>query len=586
MNELKFRVLKQYFGFDSFRSGQENLIDALTSGRDVLGIMPTGSGKSICYQVPALMKDGVTIVISPLISLMKDQVMALKEAGAKPAYINSSLSEGQCHTVINRASAGQYKIIYVAPERLDTPRFKQFAQQAAIDMVIIDEAHCISQWGQDFRPSYLKIADFVAALPKRPVIGAFTATATSRVRSDISLRLHLQNPLILTTGFDRPNLFFSVVNPRDKNQALINYLQDKNDKSGIIYCSTRKNVEEVCVNLCQNGYNATRYHAGLSDEERRQNQEAFQFDQARIMVATNAFGMGIDKSNVSFVIHYNMPLNLENYYQEAGRAGRDGNPADCILLYEKRDVIIAKWLIEHNSVNEQLSEKEQIEVQKTNLEKLKFMTFYATTKRCLRNEILRYFGEFPKADCGNCLNCRKNMSAASEKGKQVYADTQSKHRDDSVKQKSSRKIELYQSQNQQKILANLTALRNQIVKEEGVPAYILFTNKDLEEISLAQPRTVKDFGAIPGIGNFKKEKYGKRFVACVLSSLETDQKNDFHTTKPTKEKIDSYKPWNEDEDSQLCEEFEQMLSHREIAEIHHRTTGAIHSRLKKLGLLS
>ena len=315
---MKYQLLKQYFGYDSFRPGQEILIDSILKGRDVLGIMPTGAGKSICYQIPALIMDGITLVISPLISLMKDQVESLNQAGIHAAYLNSSLTANQYYKALSLARNGRYPIIYVAPERLLSPEFLDFACHVKISMVAVDEAHCVSQWGQDFRPSYLKITEFVEQLPKRPVVSAFTATATAQVREDIRKILKLHNPETLTTGFDRKNLHFGVETVRDRYRAIVDYLQNHREDSGIIYCLTRKVVEDVCQKLQEEGFSVNRYHAGLSDLERKQNQEDFINDRVQVMVATNAFGMGIDKSNVRFVLHYGMPKNLESYYQEAG----------------------------------------------------------------------------------------------------------------------------------------------------------------------------------------------------------------------------------------------------------------------------
>ena len=351
-------ILKQYFGYDSFRPGQDELVRAILSGRDTLGIMPTGAGKSICYQVPAMLFPGLTLVISPLISLMKDQVGALVEAGVPAACINSAMSAEEFRDALYFAGRGQYKLLYVAPERLTAPSFLEFAKRVPISMVTVDEAHCISQWGQDFRPSYLKILDFLAELPERPLVSAFTATATAEVRDDIVQALGLHEPFIKTTGFDSPNLYFAVEQPTSKGMKLLQLLNERKDKSGIVYCSTRKNVEEICDLLLSRGLPATRYHAGLDPEERRENQDDFLYDRKTIMVATNAFGMGIDKSNVSFVIHYNMPKNMESYYQEAGRAGRDGQPADCILLYSGQDVRMAEFLIErsHEAEDESIDE--------------------------------------------------------------------------------------------------------------------------------------------------------------------------------------------------------------------------------------
>ncbi len=405
----KRSVLKEYFGYDSFRPGQEELIDQCLQGRDVLGIMPTGAGKSICYQVPAMMFEGISLVISPLISLMQDQVEALIQAGIPAAYLNSSLSASQFRKALAFARQGRYKLIYVAPERLLTPDFLDFALHAAISMVTIDEAHCVSQWGQDFRPSYLKIPRFIEMLSARPVVSAFTATATQKVREDIVERLELRSPFLLTTGFDRSNLYFAVEAPKDKLEAVKAYLRNNPGGSGIVYCITRKLVEEVALALQKAGYAATRYHAGLSDEERKRNQEDFLYDRARIMVATNAFGMGIDKSNVSFVIHYNMPKNMESYYQEAGRAGRDGSEADCILLYGGQDVVTNQFLIDRERNNEELSDEEKETIRQREQELLKTMTFYCHTRECLRQYILRYFGEKAPSYCGNCSSCRANF---------------------------------------------------------------------------------------------------------------------------------------------------------------------------------
>lgn len=404
----KLSVLKEYFGHDSFREGQDRITDSLLGGHDVLGIMPTGAGKSICYQVPALMFDGITIVVSPLISLMKDQVSALVQSGVAAAYINSSLTHAQYLKVLQNTESGKYKIIYVAPERLCAPAFLGICRNLNISMVAVDEAHCVSQWGQDFRPSYLKIPDFIDALNSRPVVGAFTATATGAVRDDIKTLLRLVSPLVVTTGFDRPNLFFSVMQPKNKSIELMKLIKERKNESGIVYCSTRKAVEEVCELLQKNGFAATRYHAGLDENERRRNQDDFVYDRTAIMVATNAFGMGIDKSNVSFVIHYNMPKNMESYYQEAGRAGRDGRSADCILLYSAKDVRTNQFLINNSEPNPDLTEDEQEEVRRRDRERLKQMTFYCTTHKCLRKFILEYFGDKGPERCEKCSNCLSN----------------------------------------------------------------------------------------------------------------------------------------------------------------------------------
>ena len=352
------------------------------------------------------MMKGITLVISPLISLMKDQVRSLNQAGISAAYLNSSLTQGQYFTALRYAKAGRYPIIYVAPERLTTEAFLDFALSADISMIAVDESHCVSQWGQDFRPSYLKIAEFVAQLPKRPVISAFTATATKEVREDIARLLGLQDPFCTTTGFDRENLYFAVKTPKDKYKEVHDYILEHPDDSGIIYCLTRKLVEEVCGKLIRDGITATRYHAGLSDEERRNNQDDFIYDRCRVMVATNAFGMGIDKSDVRYVIHYNMPKNMEGYYQEAGRAGRDGDPAECILLYSGKDVVTNQYLIERGQDNQEMDAAAWRLVRERDQERLKKMTFYCFTHDCLREYILKYFGEYGKSYCGNCLNCQ------------------------------------------------------------------------------------------------------------------------------------------------------------------------------------
>lgn len=401
----KLSVLKDYFGHDSFRDGQEQIVDALLDGRDALCIMPTGAGKSMCYQIPALLFDGVTIVVSPLISLMKDQVGSLVQSGVPAAYINSSLSYPQFLRVLSNVEHGKYKIIYVAPERLLTDGFLDACKKIKISMVAVDEAHCVSQWGQDFRPSYLKIISFVESLANRPIVGAFTATATNDVKEDIKKILRLENPFEITTGFDRPNLFFGVIKSSSKDEKLIDLIRERGDRSGIVYCATRKNVEAVCELLCDNGFSAARYHAGLDEYERRKNQEDFVFDRKNIMVATNAFGMGIDKSNVTYVIHYNMPKNIESYYQEAGRAGRDGGEADCILLYSPKDVRLNRFMIENSEGNDELTIEENEQIRERDFERLKYMTFYSTTNDCLRGFILRYFGGEKKAYCGKCSNC-------------------------------------------------------------------------------------------------------------------------------------------------------------------------------------
>ena len=401
----KYTVLKQYFGHAVFRPGQEALVDAMLSGRDVLGVMPTGAGKSVCYQLPALLLPGVTLVISPLISLMKDQVAALTQAGIPATFINSTLTQEQHREAFRRARQRAYQLIYIAPERLSAPSFLRFAQETEVSLLAVDEAHCVSQWGQDFRPSYLKIAEFLEQLPRRPVVGAFTATATEQVKEDIRRLLLLEDPLCITTGFDRPNLYFETARPRSKDAYLKNFISQHPGQSGIVYCATRKTVEAVCTALIADGFSVTRYHAGLPDQERRHNQEDFVYDRVRIMVATNAFGMGIDKSNVGFVVHYNMPKDVESYYQEAGRAGRDGAYAHCVLLFSESDVRTAKFLINNASENEELPEREREQLRLRDLRRLDRMTAYCKTSGCLRAYLLRYFGQDAPDHCNQCSSC-------------------------------------------------------------------------------------------------------------------------------------------------------------------------------------
>ena len=390
-------LLKKHFGYDDFRSGQKEIISHIISGQDTLGIMPTGAGKSICYQIPAMLFDGVTIVISPLISLMKDQVDNLNQIGIPATFINSSLSSSQYFKIINNAYNGMYKIIYVAPERLNSDRFLDLLNKIDISMFAIDEAHCISRWGHDFRPSYMEIADVILNLPKRPVVTAFTATATIDVKNDIINLLHLSNPFVLTTGFDRKNLYFSVKSPENRKKFIIDYIQNHLDVSGIVYCLTRKSVDMLYDTLEKLSVSVSKYHGGMTDKERSLSQEDFVYDRTSVMIATNAFGMGIDKSNIRYVIHYNMPRDLESYYQEAGRAGRDGDFSDCILLFSRADIVTNKLLIEQGSSERTHSNE---------ISKLNDMVDYCNTDKCLRKYILEYFGEIPSfSECNNCSNC-------------------------------------------------------------------------------------------------------------------------------------------------------------------------------------
>lgn len=422
-------VLADAFGYASFRPGQQQVVRTLLDGRDALTVMPTGAGKSICYQIPAVVLPGITIVISPLVSLMADQVRALQEVGLRSAFINSTLSAAEQTEVITCAQYGLFDLIYVAPERLSDPRFKEFASSASLSLIAVDEAHCISQWGQDFRPSYLAISDFIDTLPTRPIVAALTATATERVRKDIIRLLGLREPVITVTGFDRPNLHYTVERQEAKRKLarLDQFLAERPNESGIIYCSKRATVEEVCDYLQEQGVAATRYHAGLSASERERNQRSFVNDETPIIVATNAFGMGIDKSNVNYVVHFNMPGSVEAYYQEAGRAGRDGQPAECLLLWCDGDISTNRFFIEQSSDNEKLSPEETETVRQGRRRMLESMVGYCYTTGCLRRYLLRYFGEledaahvnedsseFSVADEANVLPCCSNCEGAFE----------------------------------------------------------------------------------------------------------------------------------------------------------------------------
>lgn len=433
------QALKILFGYDSFRAGQKSVIDSILAGRDAFAVMPTGAGKSVCYQIPAVLLPGITLVVSPLISLMQDQVKALNEAGVPAAFINSSLCEKDYNETIRKARQGTYKIIYIAPERLVTEGFLALAKSVPVSMVTVDEAHCISQWGQDFRPSYMKIVEFVKTLEKRPIISAFTATATETVREDIVCTLGLQNPFTLVNGFDRENLFFQVEKPKNKEQYILKYISEHSGDSGIIYCATRKNVDNIYELLKSKGISVGKYHAGMSAVERKKMQDDFVFDYTSIVVATNAFGMGIDKSNVRFVIHYNMPQSMENYYQEAGRAGRDGLDAKCILLFSPQDIVINRFLLDHKEMQD-LDPADRETVRERDVRRLQVMERYCYTTECLRNYILKYFGENPKKPCQDCGNCLRefetlDMTEAAKKvincvyeakgryGRQIIIDT-------------------------------------------------------------------------------------------------------------------------------------------------------------------
>ena len=577
----KLEALKQYFGYDAFREGQEPLIDALLRGEDVLGVMPTGAGKSVCYQLPALLREGVALVISPLISLMKDQVAALKTAGIPAAYINSSLTFGQQREALRRAALGWYQVVYVAPERLDVPDFLAFAMSATLSLVAVDEAHCVSQWGQDFRPSYLKIVDFIERLPVRPPVGAFTATATPQVKTDIVDMLRMRDPQIAVTGFDRPNLHFANVKPNSKYDALLALLARHEGESGIVYCQTRKTVEEVCERLRADGFAATRYHAGLADDERMRNQDDFQYDRATVIVATNAFGMGIDKSNVSFVAHYNMPRSLESYYQEAGRAGRDGSPAECVLLYGGQDVMTARWMLEHSEPNPDLTPEEQAALYQRDVERLRQMTLYSTSRKCLRQAILRYFGENSPARCGNCSVCAGEPFEEATVPKLTPTLNLAK------------RIGLAKDVADPQLYEELKELRLRLASEKRVPAYVIFTDATLRDMTVRRPHSWDDLLQVNGVGEGKRERYGDAFLAlfCLHDGFDYTPCSDMGTTyeheKPTlsaRQAGNAGRPWSSQEDERLRASFDQDVSIGELCAEHERSAYAIRARLRRLGL--
>ncbi|MDR0812445.1 MAG: DNA helicase RecQ [Oscillospiraceae bacterium] len=594
------QILKQYYGYETFRPGQGDIVENILRGRDALGIMPTGAGKSICYQVPAMLFGGVTLVISPLISLMRDQVQALCASGIPAAYINSSLTPRQTSAALSNARQGKYKLIYIAPERLFAPSTLELTHAVEISMVAIDEAHCISQWGHDFRVSYLDIPAFIEGLPKRPIVTCFTATATERVREDILSTLGLEEPFMMTTGFDRPNLYFEVRHPAKKYEELSTYLE-KAEGAGIVYCATRKEVESVTEKLIADGFSAARYHAGLSDYERGQAQDDFLYDKIDIIVATNAFGMGIDKPNVRYVVHYNMPQNLEEYYQQAGRAGRDGLPADCILFFARKDIVTALFLINRSDNQEEIRRARQL---------LNQMEGYCQTEGCLRTYFLNYFGESTSDDCGNCGSCngggaatdvtvdaQKLLSCIMRINRQnrsygfaVISKILRGKADDAIRQRELDKLPTFGAMKgvssayirriydklaatkmlavsddeymtatataaagavvfggervfiagaedskavsksggrskstvpvygvAEPLLASLKAMRKSLADEQGVPAFVIFSDATLVDMAQKRPKTLLDMRSVSGVGAVKCQRYGEQFLQTLLS---------------------------------------------------------------------
>lgn len=397
MIDRALELLKKYYGYSEFRQGQSKIIDEILKGKDTVAIMPTGGGKSICYQIPALLLEGVTIVISPLISLMKDQVDSIRELGVEAVYINSTQNLEEVKGIISKIQAGKVKLVYIAPERLDSPMFLSLMSNVKISQVAVDEAHCVSQWGHDFRTSYRQIPDFINSLPERPVVTAFTATATEEVRVDIVKLLRLIEPKVFVQGFDRENLQINILKGVNKKEYILDYIKSNRDQSGIIYTATRKEADSLCEYFKDKGFSVAQYHAGLSDKERNDNQEAFVYDKVQTIIATNAFGMGIDKPNIRYVLHYNMPKTIENYYQEIGRAGRDGLPSVCTLLFSPGDIQTQKYLIDIGISNPQRKQNEY--------KKLQDMTDLMHSKGCLKEYILNYFGESSAGECNKCSNC-------------------------------------------------------------------------------------------------------------------------------------------------------------------------------------
>ena len=514
--------LAQHFGYQSFRPGQEPIISAALAGRDALAVMPTGAGKSVCYQVPASVMGGLTLVVSPLISLMADQVRALKEAGIRGSFFNSTLKPYVRPEVLRRALAGWYDIMYVAPERLSDPSFRAFAARAQIPLVAVDEAHCVSQWGQDFRPAYREIASFVASLPVRPPVMALTATATGRVREDITRLLELRDPLVQVSGFDRPNLYLATLEltPKKREAWLANYVRAHPNDSGIVYATTRKKVEQIAEDLRLEGIPAAAYHAGMSDDARTASQHAFVHDDVQVLVATTAFGMGIDKSNVRYVVNCGLPLSLEEYYQEAGRAGRDGEPAECYLLWSRGDIRTCHFFID-NVEAEGLSPEDRARVVETKERLLGEMIGYAMSSSCLRRRVLRYFGQREESqvvDCGACSVCTGETADRYLRAPRKVERAVERLRAERVEREEAEPEQL-DAEAAAELFERLRTLRKAIADEAGVPPYIVFSDKTLRGMVRRLPRTEDELLEVAGVGQVKLERYGQAFLKEIAGAL-------------------------------------------------------------------
>ncbi|MBP3893046.1 MAG: ATP-dependent DNA helicase RecQ [Atopobiaceae bacterium] len=520
-------ALSTHFGYESFRPGQERVIQAILDGRDTMAVMPTGAGKSVCYQVPAAVMGGLTIVVSPLISLMADQVFALKEVGIRGSFYNSTLKPRVRPEVLRRALAGWYDLMYVAPERLADPDFRAFAAQAHVPLVAVDEAHCVSQWGQDFRPAYRGIADFVNALPQRPVVAALTATATGRVQSDVRELLALRDPVVEISGFDRPNLRLASfeLTPKKREAWTVSYVRDHPHDTGIVYATTRKKVDQLAKMLDDAGVRVAAYHAGMTDDRRTRAQEAFVNDDVQVMVATNAFGMGIDKSNVRYVINCGLPQTLEEYYQEAGRAGRDGEPAECYLLWSRGDIRTCHYFIDNIEFADGVSIADQHRLHDNRERLLGEMIGYAMSTSCLRARVLRYFGQrmvFGPNGCGGCSVCngdspdrylRVERKRAAVAESRVYGARERRARDlDEVAASIEADDVWVHDAPDEELFQRLRVLRKTLAGEAHVAPYMVFSDRTLRAMVRRRPRTSEELLEVPGVGDTKLKRYGQAFL--------------------------------------------------------------------------